>query len=313
MKKNIHIRLLKIGYIGTFDFPLLFNSTATAIMTMQEKFLFYALCLLFFFIISCQIRRRYLVTMKTGGGGGKRMRKGLVLLIIISLMTIPVVSAIPQPQSIVKDTTIVRCLVDGKRIEKEMSFSAMQDLIDMGALLKEDFLTIYDKTKSTEEVTAAFENIKPFFQALIDNGLTDKTVDELNTLYNSIRERIREPRHTPIWKPQDNPSDPRPLGIWNGVPTPVWGNVLCGMFDVGLCAGFVFGTHTLIPTVGADAFLTYTFQGTSLSLGLSGGSMAALAFNVIFGFVGILLAIPLIMFGPYFLTGLAGAYLGVGF
>jgi len=241
------------------------------------------------------------------------MRKGIVLLVIISLLTIPVASAVPQPQSIEKDTTIVRCFIDGKSIEKEMSFSTIQDLIDMGALLKEDFLTIYDKTKSTEEVTAAFENIKPFFQALVDNELTDKTVNELNDQFYSIREKIREPRHTPVWKPQDNPSNPRPLGIWNGIPTPVWGNAFCGMFDVGLCAGFVFGTHTVIPTVGADAFLTYVYQGTSLSLGLSGGTMAALAFNVIFGFIGILLVVPLIMFGPYFLTGLAGVFLGVGF
>jgi hypothetical protein len=35
-------------------------------------------------------------------------------------------------------------------------------------------------------------------------------------------------------------------------------------------------------------------------------------FNFILGFVGILLAVPLIMIGPYFLAGMSGMLVGVG-
>jgi len=190
-----------------------------------------------------------------------------------------------------------------------MPVSTIQDLIDMGASHKEDFITIYDKTKSDEEVATAFENITPFFQALIDNGLTDKTVDELNMLFSSIREKIREPKYKPAWKPQEGSL---PMGIWNGVPTPVWANVICGQFDAGFCAGFAGGTHLIIPTVGADVFLTYGFQGTSVSVGGFGYTIATIGFNFILGFVGILLAIPLVMFGPYFLAGMSGMLVGIG-
>jgi hypothetical protein len=240
------------------------------------------------------------------------MRKGLVIIGLALLMSIPVVSAGNQPQKCfveIDDTTIIRCIVNGESIKKEMSVSTIQDLIDMGASHKEDFITIYDKTKSDEEVTTAFENIKPFFQALIDNGLTDKTVDELNMLFTSIREKIREPKYEPAWKPQDGPL---PMGIWNGIPTPVWANVICGQFDAGFCAGFAGGTHLIIPTVGADVFLTYGFQGTSVSVGGFGYTIATTGFNFILGFVGILLAIPLVMFGPYFLAGMSGMLVGIG-
>jgi hypothetical protein len=188
-----------------------------------------------------------------------------------------------------------------------MSVSSIHNLVDLGASYKEDFLTIYDKTKSVDKVKTAFENIQPFFKVLIDNDLTDKTIDELNDLYHNIRNRIREPIRTT--KPQDRP---QLLGIWNGVPTPIWGNALCGMFDAGVCLGFVLGTHTVIPTIGADAFLTYVFQGNSLSIGLAGFTMAVTAFQLILGFIGVLLATPLIMLGPYFLSGLAVVYFGAG-
>ena len=227
-------------------------------------------------------------------------------------MSIPVVSAGNQPQKRfveIDDTTIIRCIVNGESIQKEMSVSTIQYLIDMGASHKEDFITIYDRTKSDEEVTNAFENIKPFFQALIDNGLTDKTVDELNTLFTSIREKIRQPKYKPVWEPQDGP---RPRGIWNGIPTPLWANIICGQFDAGFCVGFAGGTHLLIPTVGADVFLTYGFQGTSVSVGGFGYTIAAMGFNFILGFVGILLTLPLVMFGPYFLAGMSGMLVGIG-
>jgi len=187
--------------------------------------------------------------------------------------------------------------------------SSIQNLIELGGSHKEDFLTIYDKTKSADEVATAIENIKPFFQALIDKELTDKTVEELNSLYYSIREKIREPRRQPQKVPQDGP---QPLGIWNGIPTPVWANFMCGQFDIGICSGFAGGTHMLIPTVGADVFLTYAFQGTSVTIGGFGYTIATVGFNFVMGFIGVLLAMPLIMFGPYFLAGMSCLLVGVG-
>jgi hypothetical protein len=240
------------------------------------------------------------------------MRKGFVIIVLALLLSIPIASAGNQPQKCsaeIDDITTIRCIVNRESLEKEMSVSTIQDLVDLGASHQEDFLTIYDKTKSDEEVTAAFENIEPFFQALIDNRLTSKTVDELNTLYYDIREKIREPRGQPVWKPQDGP---RPMGIWNGVPTPIWANVICGQFDAGFCVGFAGGTHLIIPTVGVDAFLTYGFQGTSVSVGAFGYTIASTGFNFILGFIGILLTVPLVMFGPYFLAGMSGMLVGIG-
>jgi hypothetical protein len=243
------------------------------------------------------------------------MRKGIVLIIIALLLSVPVAGAVYQPRDSLKpvdELSSILCAINGKKVIKEMSSSSIAELIDIGASHKQDFLTIYDKTKTSDEVAVAFDNIKPFFQALIDKGLTDKTVDDLNNLYYGIREKIREPRHKSAWKPQDG-DGAKPLGIWNGLPTPVWANAVCGIFDAGLCAGFAGGTHAIIPTIGADAFLTYAFQGESISVGLMGGTLATTAFQVIIGFIGILLCTPLIMLMPYFMTGLCGFVFGVGF
>jgi len=242
----------------------------------------------------------------------KRMKREIVLLFIALLLSVPLASAVQRPHgtnvpNTVEETTTVLCVIGNERIRKQMSLTMMQDLIDMGAAHKEDFLTIYDKTASTEEVTVAFENLKPFFQVLIKNGLTDKTVDELNALYYDIREKIGQPRQQSAWNGQISP-----LGIWNGMPTPVWANVLCGQFDAGMCVGFAGGTHLIIPTVGADLFMTYGFQGTSVSVGGFGYTIAATGFNFVLGFVGILLATPLIMLGPYFLAGMSGMLVGIG-
>jgi len=238
------------------------------------------------------------------------MRKGLVIIVLAFLLTIPITQA--GNQSIKcsidsEETTIMLSVINGGRIEKEMSMTSIKNLIGMGASHKEDFLTIYDKTKSAEEVANAFENLQPFFQALVDSGLTEMTVEELNTLYYNIREKIGEPRHQPMRN-----GSALPLGIWNGVPTPLWANIICGQFDVGVCAGFAGGTHLIIPTVGADIFLTYAFQGTSVTVGGFGYTLAAMGFNFIMGFVGILLVLPLIMLGPYFLAGADGFMVGIG-
>lgn len=183
----------------------------------------------------------------------------------------------------------------------------MQDLIEMGVSHKQDFLTIYDKTTSTQEVTNAFENLKPFFQAIIESGLTEKTVDELTAMYYDIREKIGKPRQQPA-----GDGDVKPLAIWNGMPTPVWANIVCGQFDAGIGVGFAGGTHLIIPTVGADVFLTYGFQGTSVSVGGFGYTIATTGFHFVLGFIGILLATPLIMLGPYFLAGMSGMLFGIG-
>ncbi len=237
------------------------------------------------------------------------MKKGIVLFLVGLLLSISAVNVIAQPQIVTTKATTILCYVDGKRVEKEMSISTIQNLIDMGASCKKDFLTIYDKTSSVEDVTVAFENIKPFFQALKESGLTDKTVEGLNALYYNIREKIKEPKHNLVWKQQEGS---QPAGIWNGLPTPVWANAICGIFDVGICVGFAGGTHTLIPTIGIDAFITYAFQGESLTVGTFGGTLAITAFQVIIGFIGILICLPLIMLGPYFMTGLCGFVFGIG-
>ncbi len=242
------------------------------------------------------------------------MRKGLIAIVIVMILTIPIVNAWNLPQRSrekIDESTILQCFIDGKRTEREMPISTIQELINMGTSHKEDFLIIYDKTKSDEEVAVAFENIKPFFKALRDSHLTEKTVDELNDLYYGIRDKISEPRHKPVCKTK-NSIDTQPMGIWNGIPTPIWANALCGIFDAGICAGFACGTHALIPTIGIDAFITYGFQGTSLTVGLSGATAGFSAFQVIIGFVGILIVLPLIMLGPYFMTGLCGVMFGIG-
>ena len=242
------------------------------------------------------------------------MKKGLVLVVMALLLSVPIASAINQPvltSSSTNATTVIRCVVDGKKIEKVLPISTIQNLIEMGSSHKEDFLTIYDKTKTTGDVEQAFTNIQPFFQALINSGLTDKTMDDLNVLYHGIRDKIREPRRQPTRLPQDG-GDARPLGIWNGMPTPVWGNAICGIFDAGMCAGFAGGTNAVIPTIGADAFITYAFSGTSVTVGLAGGTAAFTAFQVIIGFVGVLIVTPIIMLGPYFMTGLCLFMLGIG-
>lgn len=240
------------------------------------------------------------------------MKKGTTLVLVVLILSVPAAGAIHHPQNkptIVEQTTTLLCVIDGNHIQREMPLSLLQDLINMGGSHRDDFLTIYDKTTSADEVATALENIRPFFQALIDHQLTEKTVEELNALYYNIRAKIREQRRQPREMPQEGP---QPRGIWNGIPTPVWANFLCGQFDVGICSGFAGGTHLLIPTVGADLFLTYAFQGTSITVGAFGYTLGTAGFNFCLGFVGILLAVPLIMIGPYFLAGMSSLLFGVG-
>lgn len=233
----------------------------------------------------------------------------IVLILAITPLTCAAASEVPEKTS--KTTEKIRITVGTETIEKEVSLDTIYKIIELGKQCKEDFLTIYDKTKTIDDVEQAFQNIQPFFTALVDSSLTDKDVGELNDLYYSIRDKIRAPMREQrrAIKPHEGL---QPLGIWNGIPTPIWANAICGIFDAGICIGFAAGTHVLIPTIGTDAFITYGFQGESITVGLAGGTLAVTAFQVIFGFVGILIVLPLIMFGPYFMTGLCGGMVGIG-
>ena len=238
------------------------------------------------------------------------MKKGLVLVITLLLCSIPVISVASQPElKTVEETTLIQCVIGKNLVEKELPLSTVQELIDMGASHRDDFMTIYDKRKPDEEVALAFENVQPFFEELVNSGLTDKTVEDLNNLFHHIRSKVRAPRRADVTIPDDGPQT---KGLWNGVPTPMWANVMCGIFDAGFVVGFTLGTHTLIPTIGADLFTTYVFQGSSLSLGLAGFTVAVAAFQVILGFLGVLIATPGIMLGPYFMTGVCGMMFGLG-
>jgi hypothetical protein len=243
------------------------------------------------------------------------MKRGRTILsvtcVIVLILAITPFSYAAAPEKTSKTTEKIRITVGTETLEKEVSLDTIYTIIELGKQCKEDFLIIYDKTKTIEDVKQAFQNIQPFFAALVDNSLTDKTIGELNNLYYSIRDKIRAPMREQrrAIKPQEGL---QPLGIWNGIPTPIWANAICGIFDAGICIGFAAGTHALIPTIGTDAFITYGFQGESITVGLAGGTLAVTAFQVIFGFVGILIVLPLIMFGPYFMTGLCGGMVGIG-
>jgi hypothetical protein len=204
----------------------------------------------------------------------------------------------------------VRAIIGGVLVERYMSVDDMQKVIDIGMACKEDFLTIYNKQSNPEEVTQAFENVQPFFNALIQYRLTDKSVDDLNDLFHQIRDKIRTPGNQ---KWNYNPGDPQPAGLWNGVPTPIFANAGAGLFNVGeAAAGFVLGTHTILPTIGADILTTWTDTGETVTLGMLGFTTATgPEFGLILGFVGIMLCLPIMIIGFIFQVGFVGGYLGI--
>jgi hypothetical protein len=174
----------------------------------------------------------------------------------------------------------------------------------LGESKKDDFLTIYNRYATQEEVDAAFADVQPFFTALVEHGLTDKSVDDLNSLFHSIREMIQKPKRDSF--------GPQPCGNWNGLPTPLFGNAACGIFTGGTAVGFVLGTHTFIPTIGADALITWGGNGETVSIGgLGFTTSTGPGFGVILGFVGILIATPIMIVGVLYITGFAGVYIGV--
>ena len=113
------------------------------------------------------------------------MRKGVALIVVILLMALPAASAVTTSTPIankeitLEKTTTIMCNIGGKTISKELPTSVIEGIINMGKAHEKDFLTIYDKTKSPDDVAVAFRNVQPFFQALVDNGLTDRSVREI--------------------------------------------------------------------------------------------------------------------------------------
>jgi len=204
------------------------------------------------------------------------------------------------------ETTPLLCQIGKQRITKEMPIETIKSIIALGESEKNAFLTIYNKYSTKEEVNNAFEEIQPFFSALVSNGLTDKSVDDLNTLFHNIREMIQ--------KPKSNPFGPYTCGGWNGVPTPIFGNGACGIFGMDVPAiGFALGTHTILPTIGIDLLVTWAGDGETVTIGLTGiTTSTGPEFGLTFGFIGILLATPIMITGFLFQVGFAGVYIGVG-
>src|SRR4030043_1594566 len=115
----------------------------------------------------------------------------IISILALSPLTCAIAPAVPETTS--KTTEKIRITIGTETIEKEVPITTIYEIIEMGKQCKEDFLRIYEKTKTIEDEKKAFQNIQPFFTALVDNSLTDKTVGELNDLYHSIRDKIREP------------------------------------------------------------------------------------------------------------------------
>lgn len=213
-----------------------------------------------------------------------------------------------------KSTEKVLIRIGTHTIEKEISLDTIRSVIDIGVTCKEDFLCIFNKEAAPDEVAKAFENVQPFFNALVENEMTDRTIEDLNILFQQIREKIREPRNPcPHHDVGFKTGGPRPLGNWNGLPTPIFANVACGIFNAGAPAiGFTLGTHTILPTIGVDALTTWADNGETISIGATGFTTSTgPEFGLIVGFIGIMIALPIMILGFIFQVGFAGAYIGV--
>lgn len=241
------------------------------------------------------------------------MRKEVKLLAIFSVFLVSLVplssAALPSPpqQKIEQlETTRLVCMVGKQKVIRELPVSVIDSIVLLGTSKKDAFLTIYNKYATSEEVAKAFDDVQPFFSALVANGLTDKSVDDLNELFHEIREMIKKPKRDPF--------GPLPCGSWNGLPTFLVANVLCGVFCADAPAiGFVLGTHTIFPTIGVDLFLTWTGFGETFSIGgLGFTTSSGPEFGLIFGFVGVIIATPMMITGGLFMTGFAALYLGIG-
>lgn len=104
-------------------------------------------------------------------------------------------------------------------------------------------MTILSNSSTDAEIKDAEIDTEPFFQSLLSYGLTDKNVSQLKGLCRVIREKAESPRE----------SNKGCLGMWGGVYTPIYGNIACSLLSyANHGGGYALGTHSLLPTVGAD-------------------------------------------------------------
>jgi hypothetical protein len=240
------------------------------------------------------------------------MRKEVKLIAVLSVLLLALVplssanatSAQQQPQQ--QETIKISCIIGKQKVNKEISGNMLDSILLLGQSKKDAFLTIYNKYATQEEVTKAFEDVQPFFHTLVVNGLTDKSVDDLNDLFSDIREMIKKPKRDPFGA--------QPCAGWNGMPTFIAANAICGVFCTDFPAvGFALGTHTIFPTIGADAFITWAGGGETITIGgLGYTTSTGPEFGFILGFIGVLLATPGMIIGGLFMTGFAFLYFGVG-
>lgn len=261
------------------------------------------------------------------GGGEKRMKKGLKItaLLIIAIMTmVPIASSVQVEEpaesslkALPEETTQLICTIDGidgkgSKAVVELPMGDIESIKELAEASKDAFLVIYNKYSTDEEVTTAFEEVQPLFEALVDNGLTDKSVEELNELFYKIRGKIRKPRVNPIEYMNDGGA--QTCGMWNGIPTPIFPNIMCGIVNIGGSAlGFTLGTHSFIPTIGIDLLTMWVDVGETVSIGALGFTTSTgPEFGFITGFIGIMLATPIMILGVIFQIGFALTYIGVG-
>ena len=248
----------------------------------------------------------------------KKIMQAAGVIIIVLAFVMPGSAMIAYDDTVavntLDDTKIkVTCTIGGEKATRWIPTETLKSVVEIGKSCKEGFLTIFNKWAPEDEVEGAFDEVSIFFDALINNSLTDKTSEELEDLFWNIRGRIRKPRRDPSDLIHVNPDDPQPLGNWNGIPTPIFGNIACGLFNAGFGLGFTLGTHTLIPTIGADLFTTWADTGETITLGTLGFTTSTgPEFGIIAGFIGVMIATPIMMLGPFFQVGFAGIYLGVG-
>jgi hypothetical protein len=241
------------------------------------------------------------------------MRKEVKLLAIFSILLIVLVplssasiTSVTQKKETQQETTKLLCVIGKQKIIKDIPTNIIYSIILLAESKKDAFLTIYNKYATQEEVDKAFEDVQPFFNALVENGLTDKSVDDLNILFRTIREMIKKPPYDPL--------GPKPCGSWNGLPTFLVGNALCGIFCADVPAvGFALGTHTILPTIGVDVFITYAGNGETATIGgLGFTTSTGPELGLLFGFIGVLIATPIMITGGMFMTGFAVLYFGIG-
>lgn len=215
------------------------------------------------------------------------------------------------------ETAKLVCQIDGKEVVKELSVETINEIIELAESCEKDFYTIYNKWETDEDVDIAFGNIQPFFQAVVDSGLTDKSVEDLSDMFRNIRSWIKKPPRDPSPRYEnEGGEDVQPnLYIWNGLPTPFAANAVCGVYTIGTQAfGFALGTHTLLPTLGIDIFNTWIMTGNGGTIGALGFTQVAITeFACDFGFVGMMLGVWTSgVIAPFLLQiGFAALFFGV--